>query len=331
MSEFDVVGVGALNIDRIYSVPQVVTNGAQLIDEVAVDAGGCSANTAYALAKLGLSCGFLGAIGDDADSQIVLRSFAEVGVDTSRIVRKPEVATGSVLAFADEEGNRAMYAESGANALFDPDDLDVGYLTSARLVLLSSFAGDIPLAVQRAAVEALSPTATIALSIDALLAHGGLDALTELVSRCTITFANADELRELTGLELPAAAEALIDLGCQTVVVTFGQGTARQRWMERTAAGERGEEPPIVCWLVSKGGRWALPASSTREGPIIDATGAGDAFAGGFLWGFLAEEPLLRCASLGHVAAGFCLGGMGCRVSLPTREALLARHARHFR
>ncbi|KPK47385.1 MAG: hypothetical protein AMJ77_03310 [Dehalococcoidia bacterium SM23_28_2] len=330
MPDFDVIGLGALNIDRVYSVPQVVTDGAYLIDEVAVDAGGSSANTAYGLAKLGLSCGFLGAIGDDADAKIILRSFAEVGVDTSHIVRKPEVATGSVLAFADEEGNRAMYVEPGANALFEPQDLDTAYLASARLVLFSSFGGDIPLAVQRAAVEALPPTAAVALSIDALLAHGGLDALTELVSRCTITFANADELKELTGLELPAAAEALIELGCQTVVVTFGQGIARQRWME-TATGERGEEPPIVCWLISKNGRWALPALPTHEGPIADATGAGDAFAGGFLWGFLAEEHPLRCASLGHVAAGFCLAGMGCRASLPTREALLARHARHFR
>ncbi len=330
MPAFDVIGLGALNIDRIYSVPQVVTDGAQLIDEAAVDAGGCSANTTYALAKLGLRCGFLGAVGDDADGQIVLRSFVEVGVDTSHIVRKPGVATGSVLAFADEEGNRAMYADSGANALFEPEDLDAAYLASARLVLFSSFGGNIPLAVQRSAVEALPPTATMALSIDALLAHGGLDALAELVSRCTITFANAHELSELTGLELPAAAEALLDLGCQTVVVTFGRGTARQPWMEMEATAEERRELPIVCWLISGDDRWALPALPTHEGPIVDATGAGDAFAVGFLWGYLAGEPLPRCASLGHVAAGFCLASMGCRAGLPTREALLARHAAHF-
>ncbi len=330
MPAFDVIGLGALNVDRIYSVPQVVTDGAQLIDEVAVDAGGCSANTAYALAKLGLHCGFLGAVGDDADAQIVLRSFDEVEVDTGHIVRKAGVATGSVLAFADEEGNRAMYADPGANALFEPEDLDAAYLADARLVLFSSFGGNIPLAVQRSAVEALPPSAAIALSIDSLLAHGGLDALADLVSRCTIIFANADELRELTGLELPTAAEALLDLGCQTVVMTFGRGMARQPWMEIEEAAEERRELPIVCWLLSRDSRWGLPALPTHEGPVIDATGAGDAFAAGFLWGFLAEEPLARCASLGHVAAGFCLASMGCRAGMPTREALLARHGRHF-
>jgi ribokinase len=330
MPDFDVIGLGALNVDRVYSVPQVVTDGAQLIDEVAVDAGGCSANTAYALAKLGLRCGFLGAVGDDADAQIVLRSFDEVAVDTGHIVPKTAVVTGSVLAFADGEGNRAMYADPGANALFEPEDLDAAYLASGRLILFSSFGGDIPLAVQRSAVEALPPTATTVLSIDALLAHGGLDALTDLVSRCTITFANAHELSELTGLELPSAAEALLDLGCQTVVVTFGRGTARQPWMGTETAAEEGGEPPVVCWLLSRDSRWALAALPTHEGPVIDATGAGDAFAAGFCWGFLAGEPLPRCASLGHVAAGFCLASMGCRAGMPTREALLARHSRHF-
>jgi ribokinase len=329
MSDFDVIGIGGLNVDRIYSVPQVVTDGAQLIDEVAVDAGGCSANTAYALAKLGLRCGFLGAVGDDADAQIVLRSFAEVEVDTSHIVQKPQVATGSVLAFADEEGNRAMYADPGANALFEAEDMDVAYLASARFVLFSSFAGDIPLAVERIAVQDLPPTVAIGLSIDSLLAHGGLDALAELVSRCNIVFANADELKELTGLELPTAAEALLDLGCQTVVVTFGRGIARQRWMGTEAAEGEREELPIVCWLISGDRRWVL-AAPPIHGPVADATGAGDAFAAGFSWGFLAGEPLPRCASLGHVAAGFCLASMGCRAGLPTLEALLARHAQHF-
>ncbi|MGQ9572162.1 MAG: carbohydrate kinase family protein [Dehalococcoidia bacterium] len=331
MSSFDVIGVGALNVDRIYAVPQVVTDGAELIDEVAVDAGGSSANTAYGLAKLGLRCGFLGAVGDDSDAEIVMRSFAEVGVDTSRIVRKSGINTGSVLAFADEEGNRAMYVEPGVNALFEPRDLDMAYMASARLVLFSSFAGNIPLAVQRAAIESLPATTTVALSVDALLAHGGLDVLTDLVSRCNVIFANAAELRELTGLELPAAAGALLDLGCQTVVVTFGQGTPRQPWMEeREAPGEGKDEWPIICWLTGKESGSAVAAPSTHEGSIVDATGAGDAFAAGFLWGFLTGEPLPRCASLGHVAAGFCLASMGCRAGLPTREALLARHSRHF-
>jgi ribokinase len=334
MPSFDVIGLGALNVDRIYGVPRVITDGAELIQSGAAAAGGSSANTVYGLAKLGLRCGFVGAVGDE-DADIVLGSFAEVGVDTSRIARKAGAPTATVFVFADPTGRRAMYVHPGANALFSPGDVDAAYLADASLLVISSFAGEVPLAVQKAAVEALPQEALLALSLDALWAQAGLEALADLVARSTIVFANADELSELTGRELPAAAEALLALGCRMVVVTFGGGTQRPPWMAVEPQGVAGA--PVVCWITGAEnqqamptGRQALAAHPTHEGAVADGTGAGDAFAAGFLWGYLAREPLLRCASLGHVAAGFCLERLGCRAGLPTREALLARHRRHF-
>ena len=327
MPSFDAIGLGALNVDRIYAVPRVVTDGAELIQNSTIAAGGSSANTVYGLAKLGLRCGFVGAVGDQ-DAETVLGSFAEVGVDTSCIVRKAGAATATVFAFADPMGRRAMYVYPGANALFAAGDIDAAYLADGRLLVISSFAGDVPLAVQKAAVGALPEATQVALLLDALWAQAGLDALAELVTRSTVVFANADELAELTDRGLPAAAEALLTLGCRTVVVTFGGGTERLPWMEAEPQGMA--DAPIVCWMASTEGQWALAAHPTHEGAVVDATGAGDAFATGFLWGYLGGGPLLHCASLGHVAAGFCLERMGCRAGLPTREALLARHARHF-
>ncbi len=327
MPSFDVVGLGALNVDRIFCVPRVVTDGAELIQESAAAAGGSSANTVYGLAKLGLRCGFVGAVGDQ-DSDIVLASFAEVGVDTNHIARKAGAGTATVFAFADPMGRRAMYVYPGANALFARGDVDAAYLADCRLLVISSFAGDVPLTVQKAAVAALPETALLALSLDPLWAHAGLEAIAELVARSTIVFANADELGELTGRGLPASAEALLALGCRTVVVTFGGGTERPPWMAAEPQGVAGA--PVVCWMATGEGQWALAAHPTHEGAVVDGTGAGDAFAAGFLWGYLAGEPLFHCASLGHVAAGFCLERMGCRAGLPTWEALLARHARHF-
>jgi len=328
MPAFDVIGLGALNVDRIYSVPRVVIDGAELIQGGTAAAGGSSANTVYGLAKLGLRCGFVGAVGDE-DADIVLGSFEEVRVDTSRIVRKAGAPTATVFAFADPMGQRAMYVYPGANALFSPGDVDAAYLADSRLLVISSFAGDVPLAVQKAAVAALPQAALLALSLDALWAQAGLAALNELVARSAIVFANADELGELTRRKLPASAEALLALGCGTVVVTFGGGTERPPWMAVAPQGVTGA--PVVCWMASAEGQHALAAHPAHEGAVVDGTGAGDAFAAGFLWGYLANEPLVRCASLGHVAAGFCLEHMGCRAGLPTREALLARHTRHFR
>ena len=236
MASFDVIGLGALNVDRIYSVPRVVIDGAELIQESTTAAGGSSANTVYGLAKLGLRCGFVGAVGDQ-DAGIILNSFAEVGVDTSRIVRKVGVGTATVFAFADPMGRRAMYVYPGANALFTHGDVDAVYLADCRLLVISSFDGEVPLAVQKAAVRALPETALLALSLDALWAQAGLEALSELVARSTIVFANTDELSELTGRKLPAAAEALLALGCRTVVVTSAPGqSVRHGWRSKRRA-----------------------------------------------------------------------------------------------
>jgi ribokinase len=150
MPSFDAIGLGALNVDRIYSVPRVITDGAELIQECTAEAGGSAANTVYALAKLGLRCGFVGAVGDQ-DADIVLSSFTEVGVDTSRIVHKASAGTATVFAFADPAGRRAMYVYPGANALFAPGDVDASYVADGRLLVISSFAGEVPLAVQKVA------------------------------------------------------------------------------------------------------------------------------------------------------------------------------------
>lgn len=331
MPSFDVIGMGALNVDRLYAVPSIITDSAVFIEEAVVEAGGASANTVYGMGKLGLRCGFVGAVGDDPDSDIILRSFAEAGVDTSRIMRKEGTSTGFVIALADKQGDRAMYVRPGADLLFAAEDVDAPFLSEARLLLLSSFGGDIPSAVQASAVEALPEGTKVALSVDALYAHRGFEAAKPFLSRCSIVFANAAELCELTGRDLPAAAETLFDLGVRTLAVTFGAGVERQPWMAKAIPIVEGHNGlPVVCWLWSGEEQWVLPAVRTYEGPIVDATGAGDAFAAGFLWGFLSGEPLPRCLSLGHVMAGFCLACLGCRAGLPTREELLARHRRYF-
>ncbi|MGD0205925.1 MAG: PfkB family carbohydrate kinase, partial [Dehalococcoidia bacterium] len=94
MPAFDVIGVGALNMDRIYSVPRVVIDGAQLIDEVAVEAGGCSANTTYALAKLGLRAGIVCEVGDDDPACQIRRALEGAGVDCSMMITNARIATG---------------------------------------------------------------------------------------------------------------------------------------------------------------------------------------------------------------------------------------------
>ena len=85
MSNIEVVGLGALNIDHIYKLEHILDDGEAVVEEAASSPGGSAANTIYGLARLGITTGFTGVIGDDAEGEIMLHDFQKVGVDTSQI------------------------------------------------------------------------------------------------------------------------------------------------------------------------------------------------------------------------------------------------------
>jgi len=87
MGSLEIIGFGAMNIDRLYLVERILTDGEAPIKGVTLSPGGSAANTIYGLAKLGMATGFIGAIGDDDLGQMLLSDFESVGVDSSRISR----------------------------------------------------------------------------------------------------------------------------------------------------------------------------------------------------------------------------------------------------
>lgn len=307
---FDVVGVGALNVDRVHTVSRATLDGLETLEGSVMDAGGCAANTVYALARLGLRCGYLGAVGEDPEAEVALASFRSAGVDTSGIVHRRGTHTGSVLIISDRAGHRAMYQEPGANHAFRPEDVRPDYLAGAGLVHVSSFNGELPPAVQAALLGALPREAVLALTLDGQLARRGSAAVAPLLSRCDVLFANREEIGDVTVGEGPGA---LLAAGCRTVVMTLGPG-----------------EGGACCRIYSGDGERAVPFRQTMARPIADATGAGDAFAAGYLWGLLAGWAPEECGALGHTLAGFVLEEAGCRAGVPCRKELLARYRRFF-
>ena len=65
MSNIEVVGLGALNIDYLYQVERILNDGEAVVDETKSSPGGSAANTIYGLAKLGVNTGFAGVVGDE--------------------------------------------------------------------------------------------------------------------------------------------------------------------------------------------------------------------------------------------------------------------------
>jgi ribokinase len=321
VSSVEVVGLGALNIDRIYRVERILDDGEALVAEPESFSGGSAANTIYGLARLGLDTGFIGMVGDDAEGGTLIRDFRTVGVSTSQIRVSDRAITGSVLCLSDRQGKRSLYVTPGANNLLTMDDLDLAYINQARLLHLSSFADDKQLAMSLDLMAVLGSLTKLSFAPGALYAVKGLKALSPIVSRTYVLFVNQDELRRLTGKEVISGAESCLAQGCKVVSVTLGKGAVLE-------LGSRSQRRKVtaVSYIRDAETEYVIPVRKQADISEADTTGAGDAFSAGFLYGLLKGRGLDECGRLGSIVARFSLTQTGARQGLPTREQLAQRY-----
>jgi ribokinase len=310
----EVVGLGALNIDHIYKVERILDDGEAVIKESTISPGGSAANTIYGLAKLGVSTGFCGVAGDDDDGKILLKDFQQVGVDIGQVRVKSGVKTGSVLCLSDKLSRRSLYVLPGANSLLTLDDLDLTYINQARMLHLSSFADDRQFKVLLELMPGLDLSVKLSFAPGALYAVKGLKALAPILGRTYLLFINQNEIRQLTGKDVIVGAESCLGQGCQKVVVTLGKGI---RLRKTTAVG----------YIRDAENEYVIEPASREVAAEVDTTGAGDAFAAGFLYGLLKGKNLEECGLLGDTTARLSITKLGTRQGFPTLKEL----AQHYR
>jgi ribokinase len=96
--KFDVVCFGALNMDKLYRVNRIAREDEEsFITDIQERPGGSAANTAVGLARLGLKVGFIGKVAEDRDGKLLLKDFADEGVDTQGIVVSKQGRSGNVI------------------------------------------------------------------------------------------------------------------------------------------------------------------------------------------------------------------------------------------
>jgi ribokinase len=265
--------------------------------------GGSGANTIFGLGKLGLKTGFIGSVGDDPEGKILLNSFQKVQVDISGIKVKPDQRTSIVHGFVDKYGERALYINPGANNSITDNDLDWEYIKNSRFILFTSFVDDLQLGLQKTIVRSIGEDAgnKIIYSPGALYSKRGYDEISELIENCYLCLLNIDELRNLTDMDLDEGAKKLIDNGTKIVAVTLGKDG---------------------CFVTDGNIIHQEPALDLEENKVVDTTGAGDAFATGFIYGLLNEMPIKTCSKLGNYIAAMCIQNFGARSGLPRADEI---------
>jgi len=319
MNNIEVVGLGALNIDHLYKVERILEDGEAVVTGTKSSPGGSAANTIYGLAKLGVSAGFTGVVGNDAEGKVLIQGFQRVGVDISQIRVKPGAKTGSVLCLSDRLGRRSLYVTPGANNLLTMDDLDLTYINRARMLHLSSFADDRQFKISLDLMGRLSTRLSFAPG--ALYASRGLKALAPILSKTHILFINRDEIKQLTGEDVINGAQSCLKQGCSIVAVTLGKGVKLE-----LGKGTGRKTVTAICYIRDIKSEHTIQPSNRDIVSPADTTGAGDAFAAGFLYGLLKGKGLKECGRLGDIAARFSITKLGTRQGFPTPNQLAQRY-----
>ena len=311
MNTIQVIGLGALNIDHIKIVERILEDGEAVALETRSSPGGSAANTIYGLAKLGVSTAFCGVVGDDDYGKTLLQDFRKVGVDTTGIRVKNGARSGTVLCLSDQLGRRSLYVVPGANSLLTMNDLDPAHINRAGILHLASFADERQFKAVLGLIDKLSPSVKLSFAPGALYAVKGLKNLAPILKRTYILFINQNEMRQLTGKGVIAGAESCLRQGCQKVVVTLGTGGK----LGKTAA---------VGYIRDSENEYLIKPQDLGE--RVETTGAGDAFAAGFIYGLLKGKSLEKCGRLGNTVAWFCIAKIGARDGLPTLNELAKRY-----
>jgi 2-dehydro-3-deoxygluconokinase len=268
--------------------------------------GGDTSNAAIAAARLGASVRYVTQIGADKFGNLLMELWAREGVDTAFVKRHPTAATGVYVVNHTADGHSFTYLRAGSAAsLMTPDDVPSAALKGAKYLHVSAISEAISASARETVAHAIALAkdagAQISYDTNLRLRLWSLEAaspsIASTAAKADILKTSIEDARQLTGLETPeAVATHYLAAGPRLVVVTLGADGVLVATVERQ---ER------------------LAACKVRA---VDATGAGDCFAGALLARLGAGDDPFTAARFANAAAALATTGYGAVAPLP-REA----------
>jgi sugar/nucleoside kinase (ribokinase family) len=263
-----------------------------LVDEMSLYTGGCAINTATALARLGLPVEVIGKIGSDSFGDFVLKALAERRIGARGVTRDREVGTSATMVMVSQDGERRFVHYLGANARLTLDDIDLSMVEAGSILhiggslVMPGIDGQPTAELLRHAREAGVTT-----FLDTVWDDTGrwMDILAPSLPYTDYFVPNLPEAQALTGLDDPIeVARAFLERGVGTVGLKMGMDGCLVM---------SGESQVI-----------RLPAFQVD---VVDATGAGDAFAAGFIAGVWQGWPLEKTARFANAVGALSVTGLG--------------------
>lgn len=315
MKKFHVVGIGNAMVDILTRAEDAFLAQAgiekgimQLIDMPrAVDlyarigpakeiSGGSAANTIAGIAHLGGRTAYVGKVRDDQLGAIFAHDLRAQGA-VYETVLAPKTApqeTGRSIIIVTPDGERSMNTYLGVTEFLEPSDIDPAMMAQAEWIYLEGYRFDGP-----------ESHAAFAKAIAACKGAGGRVSLTLSDPFCVERHRDAFRtmIRDDVDLLFCNRAEMLAMYQTDDFDAALMQAAAEVEIIACTDSSNGAH-------ILAGGQRWHAPAKPTD---IVDATGAGDLFAGAFLWGMTHGHAFEACARMGNLAASEVISHIGAR------------------
>jgi ribokinase len=298
-----IVILGVFVADTAYRAKRQPRMGETLLgNSFALGPGGKGSNQAVACGKLGAEVAFITRLGKDPFADMAMKAWREAGV-TPAVTVTPESYTGAAYIFVEEAtGNNAIIIAPGAAALISPLDIDANAeLIRSASVFITQLEQPLDAAIRGLEIAKAAGVTTI------LNPAPAAPLPDSIYSLCDYLTPNETEAEGITGVPVETvddarkAAHAMLRKGAGGVVVTLG---------DKGALVHSANSDEVV------------PAYSV--GPVVETTGAGDAFNGGFAVGLARGMTPIDAARFGCAVAGISVTRPGTAPSMPTLAEAMA-------
>jgi sugar/nucleoside kinase (ribokinase family) len=290
--------------DSILDTLQLPKGSMQLVDESKrtdvlnetqnlsrkIVSGGSAANTIHGLAKLGVSTSFVGKIGEDEYGKLYTDDMKNAGIKTALSTSKSATGTATTLISKDAERTFATFL--GAAVELSPEDIFPSIFDGHAFLYIEGYLVQNHALIEKAVKVAKECGLKVILDLASFnVVEANLDFLKMLVKNyIDLLFANEEEAKSFTGLEPEQASEEI----------------AKEVEIAVVKVGSKGS------LIQSEGKTYTVKIDEIES---IDSTGAGDAYAAGFIFGLTKNFPLDTCGRLGSLLAAQVIQQLGARIT----------------
>ena len=280
---------------------QILLDNCKVIKQIS---GGSSANTVVCLAELGDYVQFIGRVKNDQFGNFFSSNLKKSKTIFNTQPTNEGASTAHSIILITPDAQRTMCTYLGASIEFEPKDIDFSVIEKSKYLYLEGYLWDSELAknafLKAAQIAKLSNTKIILSLSDSFCVDRHRESFLELIDNyIDIVFCNESEVLSLFKKAKLVDCQGELSSLCELVIVTLGSNGSL---------------------IINEDNIKVI--KSIMKGKVIDTTGAGDIYAGGFIHGLINNYSLEKCGEIGSICAGQIITQLGSRSNIDLRDLI---------